>query len=138
MKDIIKALIYSAPFALVVLYFSLQSKEEVKSEQRIRESTHAIESQKFDNDFADAFNNSPTPGAGAQIEKKQRTEQLADLQKKADQARAKRDQLDQMFDESTSQMKQSMDDAHPAAGAPSSVKQLNVVGSGSFDLGTKK
>lgn len=87
MKEIFKTILYGAPLAAIVLYFSLTGKEEIKAEQRIREATHAVESQKLDDDFADAFNNTPTPGTGAQVQKT-RAANLADLEKKAAEARA--------------------------------------------------
>lgn len=114
MKEIFKTILYGAPLAAIVLYFSLTGKEEIKAEQRIREATHAVESQKFDDDFADAFNNTPTPGAGAQVQKT-RAANLADLEKKAAEARAKRDELDTMYSQTTKDMGAAISEADAQA-----------------------
>lgn len=100
MKNIFHGLLIVTPALALILFFSLESKEEVKSEQRVQQAVQAVQHQQFDDQFSDAWNGEP----GSKI-KKQRSDNLADLQKKADQARAKRDELDEMFNQSERDMR---------------------------------
>ena len=103
-KGIFHALLIATPLAAIVLFFSLTGKEEVKQEQRLQQATQKLEEQKFDNDFADAWNQQP-PGA---IEK--REGKVKELETEVAKATAKRDALDKEFDDMHSEMKHAIND----------------------------
>lgn len=104
MKGIFSAILISAPLAAIVLWFALLGKEEVKNEVRVQEAVKAVDKQHFDDQFTDAFNGMTNdPEDRAKI-LKQRNERLADLEAVADKAKAKRDHLDQLFDDAERDM----------------------------------
>ncbi len=105
MKNIFHVILVAAPLAALILFFSLMNKEEVKNEQRVHEAAQTVQEQKFDNDFSDAWNGQPDSKT-----KKQRAEQIADLNKKVDEARLKRDGLDHMFDQAEQDMQGAIQD----------------------------
>lgn len=121
MKNLFHALLIATPIAAIVLFFALTGKEEIKQEQRLQQATQKLDEQKFDNDFADAWNAQP-PGA---IEK--RTGKVAELEAEVATAKAKRDGLDKEFDEMHSDMKRAIsdEDARLSAPAASSVKAVS-------------
>ena len=105
MKNIFHGLLIATPLAALVLFFSLTGKEEVKNDQRVLEATHTLEKQQFDDEFSDAWNGEP----GAKI-RKARQESVAELKAEVTKAKAKRDNLDKMFDDATSDMKAAIKD----------------------------
>lgn len=121
MKNIFHGLLIIAPFAALILFFAIVGKEEVKSEQRVQDAVQALQEQQFDDQFSDAWNGVP----GAKI-KAQRNEHIADLKNKADQARAKRDELDGLFNDATTDMREAIAEEDARLGAASSVKRAGV------------
>jgi septal ring factor EnvC (AmiA/AmiB activator) len=103
-KSIFHGLLIATPLAALVLFFSLTGKEEVKQEQRLQQASQKLEEQKFDNDFADAWNQQP-PGA---IEK--RAGKVKELEAEVAKATAKRDSLDKEFDDMHADMKHALTD----------------------------
>lgn len=104
MKGIFQALLIATPLAGLVLFFALSGKEEIKQEQRIQQATQKLDAQKFDDDFADAWNQQP-PGT---IEK--RRGKVAELEAEVTKATAKRDALDKEFDDYHGDMKHAIND----------------------------
>ncbi len=103
-KNIFHGLLIATPVLFIILYFSLTSKEEVKSEAHVRAATQAVHTQTFDNDFNDAWNGKPSSNSA---EMKARQEQLAALNDERKRAIEKRDGLDAQFDD----LKNGMDGA---------------------------
>lgn len=117
MKNIFHVILVAAPLAALILFFALMNKEEVKSEQHIQEAIQAVQEQQFDNDFADAWSGRPDSNT-----KKQRADQIADLNKKVDEARLKRDGLDRMFDQAGHDMQSAIKDEDARlSGAPTHI-----------------
>ena len=116
MTNIFKVLLATCLLGGLVFIFAFLGKEEVKSEQRVQEATQAVQESEFDSQFEDAWNGEP----GAKV-RKARNEHVADLKAKADRARAKRDGLDQFFDEAVNSAKEAVHDEDARlAGRPAS------------------
>lgn len=122
MKTIFHGLLIATPLAALVLFFALSGKEEIKQEQRIQQATQKLDAQKFDDDFADAWNQQP-PGV---IEK--RKGKVAELEAEVAKATAKRDSLDKEFDDMHSDMKHAItdEDARLSGTPASSVKSAQL------------
>ncbi len=114
-KGIFHALLIATPLAALILFFTLTGKEEVKQEQRLQQATHELDKQKFDDDFADAWNHLP-PG---EIEK--RKGKVKELEAEVAKATAKRNSLDKEFDDMHAGMSQAIHDEDARlTGAPAS------------------
>ena len=120
MKNLFHGLLIVTPLAAIILFFSLSGKEEIKQEQRVHQATQKLDQQKFDNDFADAWNHQP-PGT---IEKRQG--KISELEAEVTKAKAKRDGLDKEFDDLHADMKQTIkdEDSRLTSAPASSVKAV--------------
>ena len=117
-KGIFHGLLIATPLAALVLYFSLAGKEEVKQEQHLQQAVQELDKQKFDDEFADAWKK-PPPGTA-----EKRKARISQLETDVAHARARRDGLDQEFDDMRAGMKQTLHDEDVRLGnaAASSVK----------------
>lgn len=100
MGQIFLGILVVTPLAALVLFFSLEGKQEIKHEQRLQNATQALESKKFDDEFSDAWNGKPTKEV-----RKQRAEAVAVLNAEVATAKGKRDELDKVFDDAAADMK---------------------------------
>lgn len=123
MKNIFHGLLIITPFAALVLFFSFTGREEVKAEQRLFQATQALEQQKFDDEFHDAWNGKPSLKT-----RRQRAETIAELKEEVAKEKAKRAGLDAMFDEAAGDMRDAIkeEDSRLAASAVQSVSSGGV------------
>lgn len=105
MKNIFHGILIVTPMAALILFFSLQNKEEIKADQRVHDAQQAVTTQKFDNEFDDAWN-----GKASTKEKRERAKKLEELKVQVDKAKAKRDGLDEMFDQNSKDFRDAMSD----------------------------
>lgn len=121
-KGIFHGLLIATPLAALVLYFAFTGKEEVKQEQRLQQAVHKLDGQKFDDDFADAWNQQP-PGV---IEK--RKGKVKELEADVANATARRDGLDLEADQLHGAMNQAIkdEDARLTSAPASAVKSAPI------------
>jgi len=100
MGQIFLGILVVTPIAALVLFFSLEGKQEIKHEQRLQNATQALESKKFDDEFSDAWNGKPNKEV-----RKNRAEAVAVLKAEVATAKGKRDELDKVFDDAADDMK---------------------------------
>lgn len=93
MKSFFQALLVATPLAAIILFFSLQGKEEIKAEQHLQQAGQALQEEKFDADF-DNFVAPPRPAQAVK-----RAEKVAGLEADVKKAKQKRDGLDAEFAE---------------------------------------
>lgn len=105
MGQIFLGILVVTPLAALVLFFSLEGKQEIKHEQRLENATQALESKKFDDEFSDAWNGKPTKEV-----RKQRVEEVAALKAEVATAKGKRDELDKVFDDAADDMKNTINE----------------------------
>lgn len=94
MTNLWKGLIGAGLFAAIVLYINFSDKEEIKHEMRIEKLEQKLEETRFDDDFEDAWNGTPSA-----TRRQERKHNLAELQNKIDRAQEKLDGLDAFDDE---------------------------------------
>lgn len=111
MKNIFHGILIVTPMAALILFFSLQNKEEIKADQRVHDAEQKLTVEKFDNEFDEAWNGKASPKI-----QKERDKKLKDLEAKVGQAKAKRADLDGMFIQDTKDMRDAIGDANNEAG----------------------
>ncbi|MEW6057962.1 MAG: hypothetical protein AB1540_15245 [Bdellovibrionota bacterium] len=100
MKSIFQLLLITAPLAALVLFFSQMRTEEVKNEQRHQHAVQKLEDARFDQSFDDAWGGRPSQKV---LEERSKSNEA--LKREIAAAKAKRDDLDQLFDEDNADMR---------------------------------
>lgn len=103
MKPLLHGLAIAAPTVAVLLYFSLQGREDVKQDQAEARIEQKIDAAKFDRDFGAAWNGKPVAGG--------REGELTALEKERDELKQRRKQLERDAERDIADLKAVLDGA---------------------------
>lgn len=123
MKEIFKGALVTAPILVIILFFALSGKEEIKQEQRVHEAVEDLKSQSFDNDFDDAWRGRPRAGSK---EMQERNNRIAELKENVKTQKSVRDGLDAEFKELKGDLNQAIQE-EDARLAGNSLKSASAV-----------
>ena len=101
MKGLFVAGLVGAPLVAIILFFALQGKEEIRQEQSVDKIEQKIESVKFDQEFAKAWNSSGEMKAPSDKE-------LDALEAERDRLVAKKDRTDKSSDADMADLREAL------------------------------
>lgn len=100
MKNIFHLVLLATPLAALVLFFSQMRTEEIKVEQRLQQVVQQLDNEQFDQSFSEAWSGRPSSAVRAA-----QSQKIDSLKVEVAGAKAKRNELDQLFEEDAADMR---------------------------------